>query len=102
MEPNEKISLFLVHDDYLFSKALGHCLSQKKTQVTSFNLVEGCMRNLDLKPTLKMLNYFLGSNNKKNGFEALINIRTTDLNIKEVMLSGYENITNTQQLVADK
>ncbi|MBN4061973.1 hypothetical protein JYU20_02100 [Bacteroidales bacterium AH-315-I05] len=49
-----------------------------------------------------MLNYFLDSNNKKKGFEALISTITIDFNIKEVMLAGYENNTNMQQLVADK
>lgn len=94
---NGGISVFLVDDDTMFLKSLEHHLHLKlkeKINLKTFSTAETCMKNLEQKPDIIVLDYFLNRTDQHamNGVQALEKIKHTHPDINVIMLSGQDNM----------
>jgi two-component system OmpR family response regulator len=97
MKPGEVMHVFLVDDDQMFQKSLGHYINYDKNlpiRFSCFNSGEDCVKNLVLKPDVIILDYVLGDSNETsmNGIEVLENIRKKSPETAVIMLSGKANV----------
>jgi len=97
MKKGEDIQVFLVDDDKMFQKSFGHYISTNKKPLVRFSCFstgEDCVKNLNQKPDVVILDYMLGSENEKtmNGIEVLENIRKKSPETAVIMLSGKANV----------
>ena len=95
MENQDKIRLFLVDDDALFSKSLEiELLQHADFAIETFATVELCIENLSRNPDVIILDYYFdgADRNAMNGLEALDKIKTLYPDIPVVMLSAQTKI----------
>ncbi len=98
MEKSEKkLKIFLVDDDKWFSKWLKRKLLNNRGdrwEVSLFATGEDCIKNLNQKPQVVVLDYYLDSNcpNAKNGVEILKKIKTISSTIDVVFLSSQNQL----------
>ena len=95
MSTNKKISIFLVDDDELYLKLLIAGLSYNKSyQVKTFLTGELCLAQLDEKPDIIVLDYFLNGIEKTalDGLQTLTNIKSLHPEIFVIMLSSQDKI----------
>jgi DNA-binding NarL/FixJ family response regulator len=104
--PAQTISIFIVDDDIAYLYPLVFYL-QKNTQykIHCFTTGEDCIKNMDLKPNLVILDYNLNpqSPNTMNGLDVLIRIRNVSPKTKVIMLSGrdaYQGVVDSLKLGA--
>jgi DNA-binding NtrC family response regulator len=90
-----KTTLFLVDDDAIFLKLLeiefkGHT----EFRISTFPTGEACVANLQLRPSIIVLDYHLNGIDKlaMNGLETLNQIKSYDSNIPVIMLSSQDKI----------
>ena len=91
----EKIKLFLVDDDALFLKLLEiEFLQFSDYVVETYATGEQCIENLDHKPDIIILDYYLNSVNKNaiNGIETLVKIKANNVDTPVIMLSAQDKI----------
>jgi two-component system, OmpR family, response regulator len=89
--------IFLVEDDQVFAKTLELHLKEHlkfKFDIFTFPNGEDCLANLEMKPSIVILDYFLNSQNPKaqNGLEILQKIKKLDPEIEVIMLSVQDKI----------
>lgn len=95
MSNEKKTKIFLVDDDPLYLKMLEIELSNNEEFIIeSFATGEICLANLDKKPDVIVLDYFLDSFDKSamNGIQVLDKIKSTNPEISVVMLSSQDKI----------
>ena len=95
MNTNKKISIFLVDDDALYLKLLEKELSEKGDyDIRTFSTGERCLEQLEEKPVLIVLDYYLNSieKNALYGLETLSRIKTHHPEIPVIILSSQDKI----------
>ena len=93
----EAISVFLVDDDNMFLKSLEHHLQQKlkhNFRIKSFSTGEACLKNMEQKPNIVVLDYFLNAEDQHamNGVHMLEKIKLTNPDTAVIMLSGQDKM----------
>ena len=93
----EAISVFLVDDDNIFLKSLEYHLQQKlqyNFKIKSFSTGEACLKNMEQKPNIVVLDYFLNGENQHamNGVHVLEKIKLANLDTAVIMLSGQDKM----------
>ena len=91
----EKIKLFLVDDDAVFLKSLEIDFTQHADfSIETFATGELCVENLNHKPDVIILDYFLNGIVKTamDGIETLDKIKAFDQDIPVIMLSSQDKI----------
>ena len=91
------ISVFLVDDDSMFLKSLEHHLQQKlkhNFKIKSFPTGEVCLKNMEQKPDIVVLDYFLNGQDQHamNGERVLQRIKLTYPATTVIMLSGQDKM----------
>jgi len=92
---NEKRKLFLVDDDALFLKSLEmDFLEHNDFVVETFPTGELCLKNLEHKPDVIILDYHLDGidKNAMNGMQTLDKIKKHNPDIPVIMLSSQDKI----------
>ena len=95
MKKNDKIKLFLVDDDAVFLKLLAiEFLDHADFVVETYATGELCVKHLDNKPDVIVLDYHLDGIQKTamNGIQTLDKIKAFDSNIPVIMLSSQDKI----------
>lgn len=95
MSDGNKIKLFLVDDDAVFLKMLKIDFEiNTDYDIETFPTGELCLKNINQKPNLIILDYHLDGieKNAMNGIETLIKIKEKNSNIPVVMLSSQDKI----------
>jgi FixJ family two-component response regulator len=104
--PDEKLagkkifSVFLVDDDQAYLAALGFRLMKENknknnnTKVFCYPSGEACLQNMNLNPSVIILDYFLDGSNPAamSGLETMRKIKAVNPDVPVVMLSGQENV----------
>ena len=93
----QPFSVFLVDDDTIFLKALEHQLQHKlrnNIKITSFPNGEEVVSNLDQKPDIVILDYFLNSQypGAMNGVSVLKKIKQARPETIAIMVSGQDKM----------
>ena len=90
-----RIKLFLVDDDAIYLKLLElEFLQHADFDIETFATGELCLKNMDHKPDVVILDYYLDGIDKTamNGIETLDKIKKLDNNIPVIMLSQQDKI----------
>lgn len=94
--------IFIVDDDAMLREALSDYLTRKVPhQVTVFNTGEECLKNLQEKPDVIILDYYLNTIDKDaaNGMEILQQIKKSYPEIHVIMLSSQERYALAMQTI---
>lgn len=95
MNDISKIKLFLVDDDAFFLRSLALDFQQQDNFIIeTFASGEECVKNLDRKPDVIILDYQLDGidKNAMNGIQTLDIIKDFDVNIPVIVLSAQDKI----------
>ncbi len=95
MNNDTKRTIFLVDDDALFLKSLEiDFLSHNDFKVETFSTGELCIKNLDHKPDVIILDFHLDGidKNAMNGLQTLVKIKNYNQDIPVIMLSSQDKI----------
>ena len=95
MGNSPQIKLFLVDDDILFLKSLEIDFSNNLAfDIYTFQSGEACLAAMGAKPDIVILDYMLDGLNPKamNGIATLDKIKSIDMDIPVIMLSGQDKI----------
>jgi two-component system OmpR family response regulator len=89
--------IFLVEDNEVYLKTLETKLKEQinhNTEIRSFTSGEDCLKNMNMKPKIVVLDYFLdgSSPNAMNGLDVLKKIKKMDPDTMVLMLSNQDNI----------
>lgn len=92
----KEMRIFLVDDDMFYLKALEHSISSKfdSADIRLFQTGEACLEQMNLKPEIVILDYYLNSNeaNAKDGLTILKEIKKISPNTKVIMLSAQDSL----------
>jgi two-component system OmpR family response regulator len=105
VENENKIKLFLVDDDALFLKSLEiEFLNHGDFDIETFATGELCIKNLDKKPDIVVLDFHLDGidKNAMNGLKTLDEIKKHDSEIPVIMLSSQDKIDIAVQCIHHK
>jgi DNA-binding NtrC family response regulator len=94
MPHNKKILIFIVDDNPLFLKSMETPFNRNGNfSVKTFLTGEECIRSLDLKPDLVVLDYFLNSSDPDamDGFKTLLLIKENSPGTQVIMVSSQES-----------
>jgi FixJ family two-component response regulator len=94
MKKNKMV--FIVDDDVFYSEILKQELSKlKDVEIETFVSAEDCLLNLNRKPNLIILDFYLDSDNPANmtGHEAIGKIFSSQKDVKVLFVSGTHNET---------
>lgn len=86
--------IFIVDDDRLIQNLLEYTIIGKEGyDVKAFKSSEECIRNLDQKPDVIVLdhNFYSEDENLMNGLEALVEIRKIDKTVPVIILTNQED-----------
>lgn len=94
---NGALSIFLVDDDATFLRSLEHHLQQRlkaPVQIQSFSTGEACLMNIQKKPDIVVLDYFLDSRDRfaMNGLQVLEWIQRSRPEAAVIMLSAHDKL----------
>ena len=97
METTANLSVFLVDDDKMFLTSMAHQLKQMfiyNPNIKTFQSGEECLRNMESKPNLVILDYYLNSVNPDamNGMQVLKKIKQVSPESTVIMLSGQDKM----------
>ena len=95
LSATNRIKLFLVDDDAIYLKLLElEFLQHADFDIETFATGELCLKNMDHKPDVVILDYYLDGIDKTamNGIETLDKIKKLDNNIPVIMLSQQDKI----------
>lgn len=95
MKTENNITIFLVDDDALFLKTLEiEFLEHPDFEIETFKTGELCLKNIDKKPDIVILDYHLDGIDKDamNGLATLDKIKEFDSDIPVIMLSSQDKI----------
>jgi two-component system OmpR family response regulator len=105
VENENKIKIFLVDDDALFLKSLEiEFLNHGDFDIETFATGELCIKNLDKKPDIVVLDFHLDGidKNAMNGLKTLDEIKKHDSEIPVIMLSSQDKIDIAVQCIHHK
>ena len=105
MQNENKIKIFLVDDDALFLKSLEiEFLNHGDFDIETFATGELCIKNLDKKPDVVVLDFHLDGIEKSamNGLKTLDEIKKHDSEIQVIMLSSQDKIDIAVQCIHHK
>lgn len=105
MENENKIKIFLVDDDALFLKSLEiEFLNHGDFDIETFATGELCIKNLDKKPDIVVLDFHLDGIEKSamNGLKTLDEIKKHDSEIPVIILSSQDKIDIAVQCIHHK
>lgn len=90
--------IFIVEDDKFYAGILRHSLETRNyMNITIFSNGEECLKQLDQKPEILLLDYRLGDNNM-DGLDVLKAIKKTGLDTQVIFLTAVDKLevaTNT-------
>jgi two-component system OmpR family response regulator len=94
---DKPFSVFLVDDDVMFLRSLEHHLQHKlkhNIKISTFLTGEECLKNLDQKPDIVVLDYILNSDypSAMNGVSLLLKIKQFNSGIITIMISGQDKL----------
>ncbi len=93
---NKPLSVFLVDDDKMFLVSLKHKLLEqfKNIKFSVFSTGEECLKNIDEKPDIIVLDYYMNSEmpDAMNGIQVLRKIQAISEDIKVIMLSAQDKL----------
>ena len=102
MEATNKNYVFLVDDDEMYLAALKHQLSSSDNnkeknkngiEFKTFLSGEHCLKNLDMHPSIVILDYYLKkAKNALSGIQTLNEIKKYNSDTQVIMLSSHEDI----------
>jgi DNA-binding NarL/FixJ family response regulator len=97
MNTKKQITIFLVEDNEIYLKTLEKYLKENlkfNVSIHTFLNGEDCLKNMNLKPHIIILDYFLNSTTEDaaNGLDILRKIDTAYPEVAVVMLSSQDNI----------
>jgi two-component system, OmpR family, response regulator len=89
--------IFLVEDNSLYLKALEKHLKENlknPVEIRTFSNGEDCLKNMNMKPKIVVLDYFLnsGSTQAMNGLDVLKRIKISNPDTMVLMLSSQDSI----------
>lgn len=91
----DKIKVFLVDDDVMFTESLKHTLNAGSTDISTFPTGEECLKNiLKEEPEVVVLDYYLNSTRPRamNGIQVLNKIKHKRPETEVIMLSSQDNV----------
>jgi DNA-binding NtrC family response regulator len=89
MSTSKKVTLFIVDDDPAYLKIVAwHLKAKNAFDIHTFESGEACLENLNLKPEVIVLDYYLGSKEQINGKEVFLTIQKISPKPKVIMMSG--------------
>jgi DNA-binding NarL/FixJ family response regulator len=94
--PNLTSSIFIVDDDSLYCHSLAFFLkTHTNFEVYCYSTGEECIKHLDLKPKIIILDYYLSTTypDAMDGLEVLKQIKKIKPQTKIVLLSGQETLS---------
>ncbi|HET6244315.1 MAG: response regulator [Bacteroidetes bacterium] len=97
MKNKQKINIFFVDDDLIYLKMLENNLKHSRhysSNIHTFTSGEECLKNMNIKPDVVVLDYFLNGTNPKaiNGIQTMQEIKKLSPETKVVILSGQDKI----------
>jgi two-component system OmpR family response regulator len=94
MKTEKGTTVFLVDDDSIFLKVLETQFKERtKYNVKTFSTGEDCLKNLEEKPDIIFLDYYLNpSNPNQTGLKILDKIKIANPKINVIMLSSQDSI----------
>jgi DNA-binding NtrC family response regulator len=96
MVNKEKIKVFLVDDDKLFTESLKHALRGDGTDIKTFSTGEECLDNLGKEgPRVVVLDYRLNNDHPAamNGIQVMNKIKQVSPDTEVIMLSSQNDVT---------
>ncbi len=91
MKNPKKPLIFIVDDDNAFATlAKNEMQNMNYTNLKVFNSGEECLKNMNLKPDIVLLDYAL--NNSMNGLEVLKKINSMTTRTTVIMLTAYDKL----------
>jgi len=92
MSKPDYTSIFIVEDDPFYARAICHALESKNYEnIKVFTSGDECIKNLDLKPEVVLLDFWLGDN-QKNGMNILKAIKAKNSDIQVVFLTSNDKL----------
>ncbi|MES2284177.1 MAG: response regulator [Bacteroidota bacterium] len=94
-DPSSIVPIFIVDDDLCFLGALGFRLKQNLMyKVYCYTNAEECMKNMQLNPSIIILDYLLNTEKSDaiNGLDILKKIKNRKTKTKVIMLSGQKTL----------
>lgn len=84
--------IFIVDDDPFITKLVVKRFAAEGFRVEKFDYGEDCIKAMNLKPDLIILDYYFTKSDQKvmNGMEAFDKIKEINTNVLVIMLSGQE------------
>jgi two-component system OmpR family response regulator len=96
-------NIFIVDDEPLLTTMLSDYLKEKDADLAihAFSTGEACMANLDEKPDLVVLDYYLNSKEKSaaNGIDILKKLREQNKSLPVIMLSSQKSYGTAAQTI---
>ena len=100
---DQKSKIFIVDDEPLLTSMLSDYLTDNNPEVfvKSFPTGEDCLKELDEKPDLIVLDYYLNSKEKDaaNGIDILKEIKSRNKALPVIMLSSQKSYTTAAQTI---
>ena len=94
---SDKVLVFIVEDDEMFSTMLDYILSKESThQFIRFNSGEECITNLYMHPDIILLDYGLPG---IDGLETITKIKNHDHEISVIVLTANKNLSIAKKLL---
>lgn len=89
---SERTKIFLVDDDLMFTEAIEHFMKTNidgNLDIYKYSTGDDCLANLDKKPDLLILDYYLEE--KTNGIDVLKKIKEYNTDINVIILTGLDD-----------
>lgn len=89
------VKIFIADDDQMYLQALGYNLKKHtNSKIYCFKSGEECLRNMNLKPDVILLDYYLneGKPDALSGIKTLNEIKRISPNTIVIMLSGQKDL----------
>jgi FixJ family two-component response regulator len=86
--------VFFVDDDKMTRNLLEYTLSNRHDfAIKTFSSGEDCLKSIDLKPDMIVIDHYFRSNGKTDmsGLDILLKIRNYDRSLPVVILSGFDD-----------
>ena len=96
------VPLFIVDDDPSYLYSLAFFLKRDRNyKIYCYTTAKECLNNLELKPKIVILDYFLSAGNADaaNGMDVLKQIKRISPRIKVIMLSSQERLQVATDLI---
>lgn len=91
----DKLKVFLVDDDNMFTESLKHALNGETTEVSTFPTGEDCLKNVRKEePEVVVLDYYFNNSSSKtlNGIQVLNKIKHINPATEVIMLSAQDSV----------